>query len=291
MSERGLRIVEAGLLTTVQDLGRPGYAHLGVPRSGCVDEPALRLANRLVGNPEGAAVLETTATGVSFTVTASMCVAVTGAPAPMRVAGRPVPWGEPVPVRAGAKLEVGPAWAGLRSVVAVAGGASVPSVLGSRSTDLLSGLGPAALSEGCFVPVGPPVGEPRPTDVVAVRRPAPPYVLELVAGPREDWFDPRELARLAERTWTVSGNSNRVGVRLDGVPLARTHEGELASEPMVLGAVQVPPSGLPVLLLNDHATTGGYPVVGVVRRADLPVCAQLRPGDEVVLRLSRACEG
>ncbi len=277
----GLVVVRPGPLTTVQDLGRRGVAHLGVPRAGAVDEPALRAANRLVGNDPGAAALETTLGGVAVRALRPLLVAVAGAPAPVRVDGRPAPWGAQVAVPAGAVLDVGAATAGVRAYLAVAGGIAVPPVLGSRSADLLSGLGPAPLAVGDRLPVGPrPPHRPTPE---LVPLPAPPtvLVLRLRLGPHADWFAPDSVARLARDTYRAAPASNRIALRTDGPPLLRARDGELPSEGMVLGAVQVPPDGRPVVFLADHPTTGGYPVVGVVPRADLAAAAQTRPGTPV----------
>lgn len=270
-----------GPLTTVQDLGRRGVAHLGVPRAGALDEPALRAANRLVGNEPGAAGLETTLGGVALRAVAAVLVAVTGAPSPVRVDGRPAAWGAPVLVPAGALLEVGAATAGVRGYLAVAGGIDVPPVLGSRSTDLLAGLGPAPLAAGDRLPVGtPPPYRARPE---LVPLPAPPaeLVLRLRLGPRADWFTPEAVARLGHDRYLVSPTGNRVGLRTEGPPVARARDGELPSEGMALGAVQIPPDGRPVVFLADHPTTGGYPVIGVVPTADLAAAAQARPGTPV----------
>ncbi|MFJ9447527.1 biotin-dependent carboxyltransferase family protein [Kitasatospora sp. NPDC101235] len=276
-----LVVERPGPLTTVQDLGRRGVAHLGVPRAGALDEPALRAANRLVGNQPGAAGLETTLGGVALRAVGTALVAVTGAPSPVRVDGRPAAWGAPVVVPAGALLDVGAATAGVRGYLAVAGGIAVPPVLGSRSADLLSGLGPAPLAVGDRVPVGtPPPYRARPE---LVPLPAPPaeLVLRLRLGPRADWFTPEAVARLARDRYLVSPTGNRIGLRTEGPPVARARDGELASEGMVLGAVQIPPDGQPVVFLADHPTTGGYPVIGVVPTADLPAAAQARPGTPV----------
>jgi len=285
-----LLVVRPGPLTTVQDLGRRGVAHLGVPRAGALDEPALRAANRLVGNPPGTAGLETTLGGVTLRALVDVVVAVTGAPAPVQVAGRPAAWGAAVSVPAGAELEVGPAEYGLRSYLAVAGGVAVPPVLGSRSADLLSGLGPAPLAEGDILPVGgavPVRGAVRVDRAELVPLPAPPaeLVLRLQLGPRADWF--ADVSRLARDTYRVASASNRIALRTEGPPLARSRSGELPSEGMVLGAVQVPPDGRPVVFLADHPTTGGYPVVGVVPHADLAAAAQARPGTPVRFLLTR----
>lgn len=287
MAERArlVEVVDAGALTTVQDLGRPGHAHLGVPRSGALDQSALRLANRLVGNREDAAALETTMTGLVVRLSRATTVAVTGAPCRVRVGGRDVGWGAAVSVPAGATLSLGMADLGLRSVLALAGGILAEPVLGSRSTDVLSGLGPAPLAPGDVLPLGRPQGLPPSVDVPA--RIEVGAELHLLTGPHDDWFTPASLARQDGARMRVGVASNRVGLRLEGPPLERIRSGELTSEPMVLGAVQVPPDGKPVVLLNDHACTGGYPVIGVVRRADLAICAQLRPGDTVTVRLVR----
>ncbi|MET7722294.1 biotin-dependent carboxyltransferase family protein [Streptomyces mirabilis] len=281
MTDRALAVVRAGALTTVQDRGRPGHAHLGVPRSGALDAPAAALANRLVGNPVEAAVLETTLNGCALRPRSVVTVAVTGAPCPVTVGGRPAPWGAPVRVPAGALLDIGPARAGVRSYVAVAGGVAVDPVLGSRSTDLLSGLGPPPLTDGTVLPLGRPDGMHTRVDVVPHPGPPSELVLRVTPGPRDDWFTASALRTLATGTYRVSSASNRIGLRTEGPSLERAVSGELPSEGMVLGAVQVPPDGRPVVFLADHPTTGGYPVVAVVRGADLPAAAQAVPGTPV----------
>ncbi|MER6787821.1 biotin-dependent carboxyltransferase family protein [Streptomyces sp. NPDC000658] len=281
MSDRALVVVRAGALTTVQDRGRPGHAHLGVPRSGALDGPAATLANRLVGNSADAAVLETTLDGCALRPRSDVTVAVGGAPCRVAVDGRPVAWGAPVRVPAGAVLDVGPALSGVRGYVAVAGGIAVEPVLGSRSTDLLSGLGPPPLTNGTVVHLGRALAPYARVDVGP--QPAPPaeLVLRVTPGPRADWFTPEALRAFTSRTFRVSSASNRIGLRTEGPALERAVHGELASEGMVLGAVQVPPAGRPVVFLADHPTTGGYPVIAVVRAADLPAAAQARPGTPV----------
>lgn len=282
MAEPVLEVIDPGMSTTVQDAGRPGYAHLGVPRSGALDQPALRLANRLIGNAEGKAGLETLLTGVRLRALGSCRVAVTGAQAPVTVAGRAVAWGTAVSVPAGAEVVVGTALRGLRSYLAVAGGIAVDPVLGSRSTDQLSGLGPAPLVAGDLLPVGVPAAAPvEATAFPDVTR----RELHLDLGPRADWFTDDAVAALDGAGYEVGAASNRIGLRLSGAPIQRSRVGELPTEPMVLGAVQVPPNGQPVVFLADHPTTGGYPVIAVVRGADLPVCAQARPGDRLTLRV------
>ena len=281
MTDRALAVVRAGVLTTVQDRGRPGHAHLGVPRSGALDGPAAALVNRLVGNRPEAAVLETTLNGCTLRPRSTVTVAVAGAPCAVTVDGRPAAWGAPVRVPAGSLLDIGAAVHGVRSYVGLSGGVAVEPVLGSRSTDLLSGLGPPPLTDDAVLPLGPPGELHARVDVAP--QPAPPaeLVLRVSLGPRDDWFTPEALRAFTARTFRVSSASNRIGLRTEGPALERALTGELASEGMVLGAVQVPPDGRPVVFLADHPTTGGYPVIAVVRTADLPAVAQAVPGTPI----------
>jgi allophanate hydrolase subunit 2 len=337
---RALTVLRTGALTLVTDLGRPGHAHLGVPRAGALDEPALRLANRLVGNPEGAAGLEVLLGGCELRAEVPCTVAVTGPPTAVTVTPNPGdgpgtpnsgsgadfgpgtphsgsgdgPGDDPaggipeadrsggtgpaarpravgthraVRLQAGDRLAVAPPGAGLRNYLAVDGGLDVPAVLGSRSADLLSGLGPAPLAEGDRLPLGPPAeGPPDDAEPVPVSVPPPHLEVPVLLGPRDGWLDaPAEALRAA--LWTVESASNRVGLRLSGPALRRhpDHEGaELPSEPVRPGAVQVPPSGRPVIFLADAPTTGGYPVAGVVADRWLPALGQARPGTTLRLR-------
>jgi biotin-dependent carboxylase-like uncharacterized protein len=277
-----IEVVRAGALTTVQDLGRPGHAHLGVPRSGALDRPALCLANALVGNTEGSAGLETTLTGCAVRLPVGGTVAVTGATARVRVDGADADPCAALEVPPGGLLDVGRAAAGVRSYVAFAGGIVVEPVLGSRATDTLSGLGPPVLRDGDALPLGvapsgvlsPPrmQSAPRPDGRRAVR-------LQVHLGPRADWFVDSAIEALLGSTYTLSPMSNRVGARLTGAGLARARAGELPSEGLVLGAIQVPADGQPLVFLADHPTTGGYPVIGVVD--DVTPLAQARPGTTV----------
>ncbi|MFD8815161.1 biotin-dependent carboxyltransferase family protein, partial [Streptomyces sp. NPDC059627] len=213
MTDRALVVVRAGALTTVQDRGRPGYAHLGVPRSGALDAPSAALVNRLVGNGPDAAVLETTLNGCAVRPRSSVVVAVGGAPCPVTVGGRPAAWGAPVPVAAGELLEVGAARSGVRSYVAVSGGIAVEPVLGSRSTDLLSGLGPAPLADGAVLPLGAPSGPHARVDVVPQPSPPAELVLRVTLGPRAGWFTPAAVRAFTSRAYRVSSASNRIGLR------------------------------------------------------------------------------
>lgn len=286
-----IEVIQSGLLTTIQDRGRPGYAHLGVARSGALDVPALDLANRLVGNGVDAAVLETTLTGCTLRAQAGVTVAVTGAPAEITVDGYVARFGAPVRVPAGAELKVGPARTGVRSYLAIAGGIAVAPVLGSRSSDTLSGLGPPTLRRGDNLPLFPsdpdadhtalPAGAGR--DQIDYGRGCgwEQITLRVRFGPRADWFTAAARDTLLRCAYTLSPKSNRVGARLTGDPLTRAITDELPSEGIVLGAVQVPADGQPLIFLADHPTTGGYPVLAVVDQADLPLLAQARPGATV----------
>jgi len=292
---RGLEVLRTGPLVTVQDRGRAGLAHLGVSRSGAADRAALARANRLVGNVPGAAALEVLLGGLEVRATAHLVVAVSGALCPIAVDDRPAAPESVLDLAPGCRLTLGTATGGLRAYVAVRGGLAVVPVLGSRSRDTLAGLGPEPVRVGDLLPVGPSPGAdvagwplvdhaplappPGPHDVV---------VLRALLGPRADLLDGASAARVWEQTWQVSPDSDRVGVRLAGHPLGTLTAAELPSEPLVRGAVQVPPGGRPVLFLADHPVTGGYPVVAVVLDADTNLLGQLRPGQPVRLRRVRA---
>jgi biotin-dependent carboxylase-like uncharacterized protein len=286
-----ITVTRSGPLTVVTDLGRPGHAHLGVPHSGALDPEALRLANRLVGNAEGLAGLEVLLGGLELRAESGVTVTVTGAPMAVWCRDedgtrRAVGSHRAVHLRAGQRLELGVPAAGLRGYVACAGGLEVAEELGSRSTDLLSGLGPAVVTDGDRFELGAAGEVPSDAGPVPVSVPAARIAVPVLLGPRDDWFeDP--AAALRASVWTVGSASNRIGLRLSGQPLVRVPERagkELPSEPMCPGAVQVPPSGQPVVFLADGPTTGGYPVVGVVPEAALGALAQARPGSEVILR-------
>ncbi|HTZ26467.1 MAG TPA: urea amidolyase family protein [Streptosporangiaceae bacterium] len=318
-----IEVIRPGPLATVQDLGRPGYGHLGVPHSGAADAASLRLANRLAGNPDGAAGIELTLGRAVFRFHSAAVVAVDGAPLPLTVepgtedaardsrggagpsgpaeaatdslggvAARDVPHGSAFEVPAGAVLRLGAPAAGLRSYLAVRGGVGVPAVLGSRSADLRSGLGPAALRPGDVLPVGDDqasaagAAAAQPT-VLPV--PGEPAVLRVIPGPRDDWFAPDALRQLCARTYVVTPASDRTGLRLDGPALPSAGRGELLSEGVAAGALQVPHGGKPILLLADHPVTGGYPVIATVLSSDIGLAAQLRPGSK--LRFALAAPG
>ncbi len=301
MSGAHVLVVDAGPLTTVQDEGRSGWAHLGVARSGFLDRSSARWANRLVGNPEGAAALETTLGGAAFRALVEVRVAVTGARAEVLVDGRTAPQDEAFTVPAGAEVRIGAARSGVRTYVAFAGGVEVPPVLGSRSTDLLGGLGPLPLTPGQQLRLGPVslpftasrrTGDRRvvpthgllPRDVFGAVPVPLVWELRVWPGPGAHWTD--DVTALDGVEFVAGSGSNRVGLRLERASRALVRrEGEMLSEPMVTGSVQLPPSLEPVIFLADHPTTGGYPVVAVVVDEDLDLCARVRPGDRVRLRL------
>jgi biotin-dependent carboxylase-like uncharacterized protein len=258
-----------------------------VTRSGAADRQAAALANRLVGNDAAAAVLEVTVGGLQVRAGRTLLVAVSGAPAPVTVDGRAAPFDAPLTLRPGQVLGLGNPAVGLRSYLAVRGGIGVPPVLGSRSTDTLSGLGPAPLRPCDVLPVGALAADEPVVDVAPVRAPSSRPVLRVLPGPRRDWLAPAAWTALTAEDWTVSPDSDRVGLRLAGPRLDRARTDELPSEGLVPGAVQVPPDGAPVLFLVDHPVTGGYPVLAVVTTDDLPAAAQLRPGDRVRFRPAR----
>jgi biotin-dependent carboxylase-like uncharacterized protein len=267
-----IEVVRVGAQLTVQDLGRPGYAALGVPRSGAMDRAAIAAANRLVGNPEDAAGLEVLL-GCALRLHAAMTIAITGA------ATQAINWGQAVSLPAGSVLDLPAPTHGLRHYIAFRGGLDVPVTLGSRSTDTLSGLGPAPLRIGDRVQIG--VLANAPVSSAQVVPSSEKRVLRVMAGPRLDWFDNAAWDVLTATSWQVRPDSDRVGLRLDGASIQRARTGELPSEPMIPGALQVPPDGHPILFGPDSPVTGGYPVVAVVREDDLNAIAQLRPGDSI----------
>ena len=279
---RSVTVLETGALTTLQDAGRPGQGALGIGRSGACDRASYRLANRLVGSPPDAAVLEVTFGGLALRADHDVLVVTTGA----RCEGQ-VPHNAPTPLRSGAELRLGAPASGLRTYVAVRGGFVAEPVLGSRSTDVLAGLGPAAVTTDDVLAVGEPASPVPGIDLAPVPDPEEGDVtLRVLPGPRRDWFTGDAWASLVTQSYAVTTDSNRVGVRLDGEPLERARTDELPSEGLVRGALQIPPSGKPVLFLADHPVTGGYPVIAYVVDDDVDRCAQLRPGQSLLLRES-----
>jgi KipI family sensor histidine kinase inhibitor len=305
-TDSGLQILNPGAQSLVEDLGRRGYGPLGVSAAGALDRASLRRANRLVGNAYSAAAIETVNGGLTVEAIGDQVLAVTGAPTTLTVqspswggpgepddgdvqpgAQRTTPMAAPFALLDGEVLTVGAPEAGFRNYVAIRGGAAVPEVLGSRSADTMSGIGPGPLTIGQILPTGHAtasnaVGSPElqpefPSQGVTE--------LDVIPGPRADWFDQEALDSLCSQEWLVTPQSNRVGMRLDGRPLRRIREGELPSEGTMAGALQIPPAGLPVLFLADHPITGGYPVIGVVRDEHLDLAGQVPIGGRIQFRL------
>lgn len=278
-----LVVVAPGVLTTVQDGGRPGYASMGVGRSGAFDIGAYELGRRLLDNRTGSAALEVLLGGLTVRATAATRAVITGGLVRATAAGRPVGYGEPFYLLRGEELTLRHCTRGIRAYVSVAGGIDVPAVLGSRATDTLSGIGPRPLALGDVLPLGQ-AALPVRASIAPLTPPAEgPVTLDALPGPRTDWLADPEL----EGEWTVAPDSNRVGVRLTGHAWDRVRDVELPSEGVVRGSIQLPPDGRPVIFGPDHPTTGGYPVVGVLTDASCDRVAQLRPGQRVRFRTVR----
>lgn len=281
-----LDVLEPGPYASIQDLGRPGLGSLGVGASGACDRGSLRLANRLLGNPEGAAAIEATAGGLVLRAGTAVVIAVSGAPCPLTVDGQAAPASAPVALQAGARLTLGAPDRGLRTYVAVRGGIAVSPTLGSRATDVLAGLGPPALAAGQRLPIGQPPGDWNPVDIAPAEIDASdPLWLRIRLGPRDDRFSAAAIMALGTGPYEVTSASNRIGLRLAGPRLEARDDAELPSEGLVPGSLQVPPSALPTLLLADHPVTGGYPVIAVVVDADLDAAGQARPGQRLRFRV------
>lgn len=296
----GLRVLSPGIHSLIEDLGRQGHSALGVSAAGALDRASLRRANRLVGNAPSAAAIETVSGGLKVQAVGDQVLAVAGAPSALSVVTpsdngsgeterqRTVPVASPFALLDGEILTIGVPEAGFRSYLAIRGGVAADPVLGSRSTDTMSGIGPAPLAAGQLLPAG---GEAE-SGVVGSPELQPDYphdgvtVLDIVPGPRADWFDQASLDSLCGQDWTVKPESNRVGMRLQGTPLQRSRTSELPSEGTVAGAIQMPPEGLPVLFLADHPITGGYPVIGVVVDHQLDLAAQVPIGGSIRFRIS-----
>jgi KipI family sensor histidine kinase inhibitor len=272
---RSLRVLRPGSCTTIQDAGRIGAADLGVPRAGPADSLSARLANRAVGNPDGAALLELTLIGASLGFEAARQVALVG-DGVLAIDGRPAVVGAVHPVAAGQLVEVGTIGPRPRAYLAIAGGIESPLVLGSRSSDLLCGLGPGPLVAGDDLALGVP-GHAR----GRFEAPAACTTLRVLRGPDET--DDLTFHGFAAAGYLVGARSDRTGVRLEPDAPLRRVGAVPGSVAMVTGAVQLPPDGQPIILGVDHATLGGYPVVAAVITADLPRLGQLRPGDAVRL--------
>jgi biotin-dependent carboxylase-like uncharacterized protein len=279
-----ITVLHPGALTTIQDLGRPGLAYLGIPRSGAADRPSLMLANRLVGNREDRPALETTVVGPRLKLEQATTLALTGAVVDATLDDRPLAMNTPIHAPAGSSLSVGSASAGLRTYLAVRGGIDGEPTFGSCSSDLHNAIGPAPLAAGDTLEIG--TADDLFTSVDSAPAPAldEEPQLRVMLGPRDAMFTHGAIERLLAEPFMVTTEVSRVGARLEGPPLERADGSELLSEPVVTGSLQVPPSGQPILLLSDHPTTGGYPVIAVLYAAELAIAGQLRPGQQIRFR-------
>ncbi len=284
-----LRVIEPGILTTVQDLGRPGYQKFGIPVSGALDPMALRLANALVGNPPGAAALEVTGGGVTLEALAECVVALAGADPPVFRDDRAVPGFCALRLMPGQRVRLGAPRVGLRTSLAIHGGFDVPPVLGSRSTCLrlgFGGLAGRALKAGDVLTAGAAtvdLSSLRGRHLPPSARPlsGSPWIVRAVPGPQDDAFAREVLDTFFGSPYEVTSHTDRMGMRLTGAPLAHRGSADILSDAISLGAIQVPGEGLPILLLADRQTTGGYPKIATAIGPDVATLAQARPGDAV----------
>ncbi len=296
-----IKVQSPGLLTTAQDLGREGFGPMGVSPSGAADAISLRIGNRLVGNSEGAAGLEMTLLGGSFLFPEGAIVALTGSDFGATLDGAPVELWASVEVRSAQTLTLGPARSGARCYLCVRGGISVKPFLGSASTHILSGLGGfdgRPLRKGDVVNIAVPRKESASASFHRValapkasQRLSPRKVLRVTPGPQCDWFPESSQQLFYDSTYRVAEESNRMGLRLEGDPIPK-HSGEqMITEGVSLGAIQIPESGLPIVLFVEQQTTGGYPKIANVISTDLASLGQLRPRDEIRFERSRMGSG
>jgi antagonist of KipI len=278
-----------GLLTTVQDFGREGFGPMGVSASGAADPVALRVGNRLVGNAEGAAGLEMTLIGGSFLFPERTVVALAGSDFGATLDDKCFEMWSSIEVQPGQTLRMGPTRSGARCYLCVRGGIDVKLFLGSASTHLLSGLGGfegRALRKGDVLKIGSAGGTFRTFRKASVAAKAMAYlaprkILRVTAGPQSDWFSPESQKAFYTGSYSVAEESNRMGLRLEGAAIAAARSGEMISEGVSLGGVQIPASGLPIILFVEQQTTGGYPKIANVISADLASLGQLKPRDEI----------
>jgi len=283
---RGLTVLNAGLMTTVQDGGRWGHQHEGVPVSGAMDLEALRQANAAIGHPRAAAALEATLSGLELRMDHAGAVAIAGADLGATLDGRPVPLHERTSWDAGALLRLTGRVRGARAYIAFDGAIDVAPSLGSRATDMTSGLGGRRLRAGDRLALGPPVVgsiRRRPAQVSPV--PSGGARVRVLPGPHDEWFSPDALALLQRTRFELTPESNRMGYRLHGPQPVPRDPREMISDATCAGGLQVPPSGQPILLMADRQVTGGYPIIATVITADLPMAGQLAPGDWIEFEL------
>jgi len=281
-----IQVQEPGLFTTVQDLGREGFGAMGVSASGAADAVSLRLGNRMVGNREGAAGLEMTLLGGTFTFLERALLALTGSDFGAALDGKPVELWSSFEAKARQTLRLGPTRTGARCYLCVEGGIAVELFLGSASTHILSGLGGhegRALRKGDALKIGAEGGaiHERRLTARALKELQPRKVLRVTEGPQSDWFPESARRLFYESRYRVAEESNRMGIRLEGAIVPVPLGGEMISEGVSLGAIQVPEGGKPIIIFVEQQTTGGYPKIANVISADLHSLGQLRPRDEI----------
>jgi antagonist of KipI len=279
---RSFTVLRPGMLTTVQDLGRAGYQGLGVPVSGPMDVYSHRLANAVLGNDPMAAALEITLLGPELLAEGDLTCAIAGAEIEVLVDGSPAPRHQPFLVPSGSRLRCGARTRGTRLTLAVRGGFDLPATLGSRATHLVSRMGPfggRALRAGDVLPVGRPAGDREIVHGAPLRLPDGGAQLRVLPAVHRERFTDDAWGLLVRARFTVSPQSNRMGYRLDGPALGHVGSADILSEAMPLGAIQVPASGQPILLMAERQTTGGYATIANVITADLPIAGQLAPGE------------
>jgi antagonist of KipI len=285
-----LQVLDPGLLTTVQDGGRIGWARYGIPPSGPMDGAAFAAANQLAGNPRDAAGLEITLTGPILRTLEDGLIAVCGAEFELTVAGLPVPTWHSVFARAGSLIRFGQRVSGLRAYLAVAGGLETPAFLGSQSTYLkgeFGGLEGRALRAGDRLTTGAhdvrdlvdAAGRAWPQHLRPAYTPNPD--VRVILGPQDDHFSQGQIDRFFGAAYEITPDSDRMGLRLSGASIEHLERGGIVSDGIVTGSIQIPPDGQPIVMMVDHQTTGGYPKIGTVIREDLPLLAQCLPGDRV----------
>ncbi len=281
-----IQVQEPGLFTTVQDLGREGFGPFGVSASGAADAVSLRIGNRLVGNAEGAPGLEMTLLGGTFLFPEGAVGALAGSDFGASLDGKPLEMWTAFEARPGQALRLGPTRSGARCYLCVRGGIEVKLFLGSASTHILSGLGGhegRALRKGDVLNIGAASGSTRERSLTAqaLKNLSPRKVLRVTPGPQSDWFPEPAQQIFYASTFRVAEESNRMGLRLEGAAIPAPASGEMISEGVALGAVQVPEGGLPIILFVEQQTTGGYPKIANVISADFHSLGQLRPRDEI----------
>ena len=285
MTQGSLVVIKPGLLTTVQDLGRFGHQAAGVPVAGPMDAFSHRLANQLVANEPDAATLEITLIGPELEVDLDTTIAIAGAHFELWCDDRAVPMATSVCVTKGQRVRIGRRIEGARAYLAVAGGVQTRPILGSRATHLVSGMGGhdgRALVAGDRLSILASMRPDATRTAVGLALPTGGRArLRVVPGPQADWFQADTLRAVSGVNFRISPRSNRMGYRLEGPPLRRVRQDELISEPVCMGAIQVPGAGEPILLMADRQTAGGYPKIGHVISADLPLAGQLAPGDVI----------